>query len=211
MALAAISGAYAPNQPADGVALLGDLTALETRINAVTAEQIAAGAVVQSKIAANAVITGKLADGVLSADSSGRAKMADAFITTAKLGALSVDTAALADGAVTLPKIATGSTILQLKVGTFAGNSSTTNAITGVGFQPDIIFVQNQSNPQFVSLGLKALASGSPVKGPFGVIQIGNLGAATIQYDADGFTVLTADSHVNGSGITYGYVCIKAL
>lgn len=48
------------------------------------------GTVVTADIADGAVTTAKLADGVLSADATGRAKMADSFVTSAKLNSSGV-------------------------------------------------------------------------------------------------------------------------
>ncbi len=210
MALATLIGNYKPNHPASGADLQSDLTSLETRINAVTSEQIATGAVTQAKIPAGAVSTGQLADGLLTANSTGRAKMQDGFLTTAKIEDGAVGTDALADGGITFAKLATGIGIVQMKMGTYTGNGSAVNAVTGVGFMPDVVLIIWKTSPAVVSMGLQIFGTGSPIVSDLGIINSGILVAA-IQYDADGFTIKNANVDVNGAASTYAYIAWKAI
>lgn len=87
MALANLIGNYTAGQNAIASDVLTDLTSLLTRVNAITSEQINASQVLESHINALAVTTGKIGDGALSADATGRAKMADGYLTRAKMAA----------------------------------------------------------------------------------------------------------------------------
>lgn len=80
----------------------------------VTVDMLSSLSVSSAKLIDEAVTTGKLADGVLSADATGRAKMADGFITATKLVSGiqlptdSVPAAAIKANAVTAAKIPDG-------------------------------------------------------------------------------------------------------
>jgi hypothetical protein len=87
MALANLIGNYTAGQNAIASDVLTDLTSLTTRVNSVTSEQIGASQVLESHINALAITVGKLAAGALTADATGLTKMADGYITRAKLAA----------------------------------------------------------------------------------------------------------------------------
>lgn len=98
----------------------------------------------------------------------------------------------------------------QIKVSTYTGNGSTTQAITGVGFQPDIVLIMpHRGNPDAISV-IKTSAMGTYSK------FFNDLGAylndAIISLDTDGFTVgdVTGSAvDYNANGRTYSYLALK--
>ena len=85
MALASIIGDYAADKDATASDILADLQSLLARVNSVTNEQIDSGAVTQGKMASLSVGLAQLIDGTLAISAAGRAKMADGYVTRAKL------------------------------------------------------------------------------------------------------------------------------
>ena len=74
----------------------------------------------QDRVASGQVKTASLAAGVLSADATGRAKMADGYVVTAKIGDGQVTSAKIPDGEITRAKIADG-TITPSKLSAGSG------------------------------------------------------------------------------------------
>jgi hypothetical protein len=113
-----------------------------------------ARAISSDHIKNNAVITRTMPDGVLSADTTGRAKMADGFLTSAKvdpafvvpdgsvgttqLASGGVTTDKLPDSAVTIAKVASG--VAKIAVGTYAGSNSASAVVT-LGWEPDFVLL----------------------------------------------------------------------
>lgn len=85
--------------------------------------------------------------------------------------------------------------------GSYVGDGGTSNAITGVGFQPDFLIIRRNGGSA----------------GRFYMSQInqscvwtasnGSAGFTTM--DADGFTVISTSSQVNSAGQTYYFIALK--
>jgi hypothetical protein len=94
---------------------------------------------------------------------------------------------------------------LKMATGTYAGNSVNNRAITGLGFQPDVVIVKGNS-------AVEAVARTSTMTGDATKPLIGATGL-TANYikslNADGFTVGTS-SRVNITGTTYYWTAVKA-
>jgi hypothetical protein len=75
------------------------ITAGQIANNTITASQIANGTITSAQISGSAGIsTGQIVDGILSADATGRAKMASGYIQTAHLGSSQIVESALGGG-----------------------------------------------------------------------------------------------------------------
>lgn len=98
-----------------------------------------------------------------------------------------------------------GGTPMRLATGTYSGNGADNRAITGVGFQPDVVFIKCDCT-QF------ALARTSTMAGDATKV-LGNAGGLAPNHvqtlDADGFTVGNS-TNVNVSGNTYYWTAFKA-
>src|SRR3954447_23935804 len=89
---------------------------------------------------------------------------------------------------------------LLVKVGSYVGNGSS-QAVTGVGFQPKVLFIKGGSNVMQVgtvdmgSTKMQNVTGSTPATGKLS------------SYDADGFTVASGAT-VNASGTTYHYLAL---
>jgi hypothetical protein len=94
---------------------------------------------------------------------------------------------------------------MRLATGTYTGNAADNRAITGVGFQPDVVMVK-------ISTATSGAIRTSTMVGDAAkpLTLVGALQPNMIQsLDTDGFTVGT-DARVNASGSTYYWVAMKA-
>lgn len=103
-----------------------------------------------------------------------------------------------------------GDSVCVVKVGTYTGDGTTSQGITGVGFQPKIVIIiydlgaQGGAEAWMAVEGLTAgfmghlISSGS------------NYDDRILSLDADGFTVDDEgiDAHPNKDTITYVYLCL---
>jgi len=85
----------------------------------------------------------------------------------------------------------------RMKVGTYTGNSSSSNTITGVGFSPELVYFMSATNNNMVMHSTASLLT----------YQFdANSGNSIVDsLNSDGFTV-GSDPRANGNGITYHYV-----
>lgn len=98
----------------------------------------------------------------------------------------------------------------KIKVGTYSGDNAVTQAITGVGFQPDALMVLPHSGNNYMDVYVKTSAMGIYAK--WMPSNTGWLADQIISLDADGFTVgdgSTYQNALNLSGITYSYIALK--
>lgn len=93
---------------------------------------------------------------------------------------------------------------MRMTTGTYTGNGIDNRAVTGVGFQPDVVFIK-------CTCGVSAAIRTSTMVGDASkAITLNPLQSDYIQsLDAAGFTVGTAN-RVNTSGNTYYWVAMKA-
>lgn len=116
------------------------------------------------------------------------------------LGTGSVQTAMLADGAVTLAKIAAGA---KSKIGTYTGDGNATQAITGLGFTPTLVLIftcgstDGAATKRIWAIKHAAGSQASTISLPT------PRGTSCLTLDADGFTVnntTVADSAATSTG-----------
>lgn len=175
--------------------------------------QIPAGFITGSMIAAQTIVTGNIGLGqVITAD------LADQAVTTPKLGLAQVTTATLADGNVTSSKIAAGAIgltqlasgiLTKTKIGTYTGNGSASpgNSITGLGFKPDFIVIMWPANNIVLVANGAGANPGRLASTDQG--QTTSFFNATVNFDSDGFTILTSHVDANQSGQSYLYFALK--
>ncbi|MCH7798092.1 MAG: hypothetical protein IID28_06565, partial [Planctomycetes bacterium] len=88
---------------------------------------------------------------------------------------------------------------------TYTGDGTNNRAITGVGFQPDVVIIKGDTSKN-------AFLRSSTMTGDASKSLVGNpsLQSGRIQsLDADGFTVGSSNADVNGGGTTYYWVAFK--
>jgi hypothetical protein len=114
-----------------------------------------------------------------------------------------ITTDKILDAAVTAAKLASDTAFTQMKIATYVGDGGTSNAVTGVGFAPDVVIL----------LHFSTSATYVPVVGirPETALRMfqGNYYAAAIQWGSDGFTIKNSLVHFNRSGYTYYYVALR--
>lgn len=93
----------------------------------------------------------------------------------------------------------------DIKVGSYSGNGTDNRGITGVGFQPEVLFVRGSGN----RLGAERLGGiAGDASFTMGTDQVSTNKIQSL--DADGFTIGT-NTYVNASGDTYYYIAIKSV
>lgn len=100
---------------------------------------------------------------------------------------------------------------LYVKTGSYVGNATASRAITGIGFQPKLLFIRGD-NGVGASQGVWTMDLVAAAGGTFAFDAAQNIGTTRLDsIDADGFTLGTATSGTNGlnnSGLTYYYLAI---
>ncbi|MCS7002746.1 MAG: hypothetical protein NZ518_07855, partial [Dehalococcoidia bacterium] len=94
---------------------------------------------------------------------------------------------------------------LAMRSGSYTGNGLSGRQITGVGFQPDVVMIKSEG-------AHTAVIRTSTMNNDLAKEMVGTnafVNNRIIAMHADGFT-LGADSQVNGSGVTYYWVAIRA-
>ena len=145
------------------------------------------GTKLNTHLAVSLAADGKINDGA--AQSTSAAPTADAELANKKY----VDDAIAAAG---VPKI---------KVGEYAGDSTNPHAITGVGFQPDVVHIWQESKHAWTSF--VDLDDGDAHRSELGTAN--NLYQDVMDFGADGFTLKSTDIIVNQTGKGYHYIAIK--
>ncbi len=93
------------------------------------------------------------------------------------------------------------------KIGSYTGNGATTQAITGVGFQPDFIILKDtDSSEQWYMFD--SVRGSDKFLHPNLDSSEGTATDRLSSFDSDGFTV-GSDPSVNGNGNTFIYIAIK--
>lgn len=95
---------------------------------------------------------------------------------------------------------------VDLHVGTYAGNATNPHAITGLGFQPDLLILANSSATARCQFRTSDGAANS--LDTFGAAG-GITSQGVVSLDSDGFTLGT-NGGCNGAGTTFYYLAIKA-
>lgn len=89
--------------------------------------------------------------------------------------------------------------------GSYTGNATDDRSITGVGFQPDMVFIKRANTV----VGVIYRSTTMSTNNAFDLGGAAGAGGNTIQdFETDGFQVGTSGA-VNASGATYNYVAIK--
>lgn len=104
----------------------------------------------------------------------------------------------------------------RIKVGTYTGNGAATQAITGVGFQPDILVIVAHNYVDNIAIWVtdKQMPTGGSGKLAKRTTTDGSLVADMIRsLDADGFTVgdgtTIGDNELNVNNVDYSYWAFK--
>lgn len=92
---------------------------------------------------------------------------------------------------------------IQVKVGTFIGDGTSSHGITGIGFKPDAVLIKGGSQPLQMSLSSMGANATKPLSGGDPVYSNG-----VVSLDTDGFTT-GGSSLVNANGTVYYYVALK--
>lgn len=97
---------------------------------------------------------------------------------------------------------------MQVKGLSYTGNGTDNRAISGAGFQPDVVIVKRQ---QFLDSGNGRIALSVMTAGEAKALTLASAPATGFirSIDADGFTVST-DANVNANGEAYHALCLKA-
>ena len=135
----------------------------------------------------------------------------DDAVTSAKIsdGAI-VNTDIATAAAIAYSKLATDPRMARIKTGTYTGDGSTSQAITGVGFQPMIVVIQERAAGTY-SLDLFMLTSEHPANTCTRIgTSAGTDQDALVSLDSDGFTVDDGGDNddPNKSNITYWYCAL---
>lgn len=93
-----------------------------------------------------------------------------------------------------------------IAVGTYTGTGAS-RSITGIGFQPDVVFIKNQTTAAQARLLTSTMVTGGKQSVYFGSTASTSTGITSL--DSTGFTVAT-DDDVNKSGDTIHWVAFKS-
>jgi len=99
-------------------------------------------------------------------------------------------------------------TVSRTKVGTYTGDGNNTQAITGLGFQPELVWAMEFNDNNNRALKTSAMGEFSLIIGYEDEMWRDSI----ISLDSDGFTVgdaSTGNANMNRSGQTYVYLAIK--
>ena len=99
-----------------------------------------------------------------------------------------------------------------IKCGSYTGNGSTTGVFQDLGFEPQwIMFKLSNGTDPWVMLDNMRGVSGAGSNDPRlqANSSVAEAGGEIMQFNATGFTPLTADDKVNGSGKSYIYMAIR--
>jgi len=99
----------------------------------------------------------------------------------------------------------------KIKIGTYTGDSNATQAITGVGFQPDSVqIIPNENGTAPTSRPMIKTNSMGP--NTYLSFALDYLPDIIISFDADGFTVgdgTGSSNYANTLGRIYSYIALK--
>lgn len=174
------------NDGAIGTAQLG---ALQVTLAKLAAQSVDVTKLVNGIVMpANSVNTASLIDGILSADTAGRAKMADGFVTPGKLSF----------------------TPIQAAVGSFAGsNSPNAINISSLAFNPNVLIFATAGFDGFgISFLSEAASSVSPIHVSWGFTATVSPNISAITWQAGGFVFGPGSVHFNQSGHTTYYLAL---
>lgn len=94
---------------------------------------------------------------------------------------------------------------MQVKAGSYTGNGTVDRAVTGVGFQPDLVIVKRANTGDTAFFRTSSMASGSSMtlRADSGIVTGG-----IKTFTSDGFTLGT-NGEVNANTVTYYYLAVK--
>jgi hypothetical protein len=100
-------------------------------------------------------------------------------------------------------EVSTAKTSMLVSTGLYTGNGTAGHAITGVGFQPDVVIIKGDTN-QFGAIRTSTMTDTKPIAEATALTS--NL---ITSLDSDGFTLGTG-ARVNGNNVIYYYVALKS-
>lgn len=106
-----------------------------------------------------------------------------------------------------------GDTLAKIAYGTYSGNGAVSQAITGIGFQPRVVWIMEDVPAESVADNVFFKMEGQDADLAFAHTSTPThsiLDNRLISLDADGFTVGDdgGDSHPNKNGVDYIYLAI---
>lgn len=152
----------------------------------------------------------------IAADAVKEASILNSAITTNKINNLAVTTGKINNLAVTKAKIDNTAGVCLIKTGTYTGDGSTSQGITGIGFRPKYIKIWKRPTVDGSNKRHGERVDG--FTGGFAFLHIDAGGHEEnehliISLDADGFTVddNNGDQFPNKNGETYEYLALGAI
>ncbi len=98
----------------------------------------------------------------------------------------------------------------KMNLGSYTGNGTDNRSFTGMGFQPEYMFIKNHSTSTKIEAVHKTASTGSTTDTTFSTINEINFTSGIESLDSDGFQV-GSDNKVNQSAITYYWVAFARL
>lgn len=197
----AFSGDSAPSNPSAGqwwYDTLSNILKIRNEANSAWIDVYDFG---NDQVASGKVKTASLANGVLSADTTGRTKMADGFITSAKVNDVdgskivdaSIATAKHQNNAVTPSKLAPGASTLV-----------SWHSVSGVDGTPEMTIDSNATTPPATTMVQNLNTDGSTYKKVFGFYVYIPIGAKYLVMGIRGYASGTLYLRMNVNGTTGG-------
>ena len=104
-----------------------------------------------------------------------------------------------------LAKVVTLATFAQIKVSSYVGDDAATQAITGVGFQPEFILIAPANTDLSCHLKFAGMGAYTTSLGGDNSYSVNRI----VSFDEDGFTVSKTAGTLNSSTVTYHYIALK--
>jgi hypothetical protein len=143
------------------------------------------------------------------AETAGAVEVVDALPSAGEKGRvlyLSTNNKLYYDNGSSFVEIVSGSTAARIAVGSYTGTGAV-KAVTGVGFAPKVVITKAQSGATYKTLCFRFGLVGDLTWYIDDTANHDALAGLIVSLDSDGFT-LSANAHVNQSGIVYYYLCL---
>lgn len=197
----AFSGDSAPSSPSAGqwwYDTLNNILKIRNEANSAWIDVYDFG---NDQVASGKVKTASLADGALSADTTGRAKMADGFITSAKVN--DVDGSKIVDASIATAKHQ-NNTVTPSKLAPGASTLVSWHSVSSVDGTPEMTIDSNATTPPATTMIQNLNTDGSTYKKVFGFYVYIPTGAKYLVLGIRGYASGTLYLRMNVNGTTGG-------